>query len=187
MFHSQSKFYPALSIVCAIGFALIVACAPHTAPAYAPHPHTMHAPYFGHLGEPMHIAFCLLALSIAALGVALAGQHVWQMLLGPMFMASLCFLAIGALQIDWAKHTHFTLIGVALICSLMSMAMLPQSLSQPVLRYPRTICWSAGALMLFSSIQGVLPIELSIRLTVLALLIWVLCIALQLLVRRNEA
>jgi len=184
MFHCQSKFYPALSIVCALGFALIVACAPHTVPAY---PNTMHAPYFGHLGEPMHIAFCLLALSIAALGVALAGQHVWQMLLGPIFMASFCFLAIGTLQIGWAKHTHFTLIGVALICSLMSMAMLPQSMSQPILRYPRTICWSAGALLLASSVQGVMPIGLSLLLTVGALLVWVVCIALQLLVRKAEA
>lgn len=187
MFHYQSKLYPALSIVCALGFALIVVWLQRMQPEYSPYHQIISELYFGHKGESMHLAFCLLALSVASLGVALAGQHVWQMLLAPMFIASLCFLAIGTLQIDWANATYFTLTGVALICSLMSMFLLPQSLSKPILRYPRTISWSTGTLMLLSSAQTVLPIGLSIRLTVGALLIWVLCIALQLLVRKAEA
>ncbi|WP_018605358.1 DUF998 domain-containing protein [Uliginosibacterium gangwonense] len=187
MFHYQSKLYPALSIACALGFVLIVAWLQHIQPGYNPYHQLMSELYFGHQGETMHIAFCLLALSVAALGVALAGQHVWQMLLGPIFIASLCFLAIGAIQIDWAKSTHLTLIGVALICSLMSMVLLPHSLSRPILRYPRTISWSAGALMLASSVQGILPTGLGIRLTVGALLIWVCCISIQLLLRKPEA
>lgn len=187
MFDYRSKLYPLISLCGAVSFACIISplqCLSGGATqCYELGRVLLQAPH----GWQLPTAFVALALALISLGVALLAHNVWQMLLAPLFMAAFCFMAAGFIHLTYAIATHHMLIGSALICCVLSMGMLPHSLPEQTLRYPRLCSWGMCAIVVAGSTQGLFPDGMGIQYATVALLAWIGMIAAQLLLRKHPA